>query len=325
MARRGIVTVGDLITRIREESDQVNSNFVTDPEIVTYLSASYKELYDILVTTYGDDYYVALPAQFTTNGQQDTYPLPDGVVTFQDSNNNSFVAPPFYKLLGVDLQLAPNNPQGYVTIKTFSFSERNRYAIPNFASFWGFTNVRYRIRGNNIWFTPLPAFGQIFRLFYIPRPIDLIVSVQGTMTDATNTFTVVDPSQLSVGMNLFGPPGASLIPSNTTITAINGNIITMSNNALGSGTQTVQAFDYQTEIDGISGWEEYPVIDVSIKVKDKEESDVTVLAARKAAMLKRIEEVAENRDPGTPARTADVMTDIWNRGSTGNGDGYGGM
>jgi hypothetical protein len=316
----GVITIGDLITRIRQESDQVNSQFVTDPEIVTYLSASYKELYDLLTTSYGDDYYVATPASFTTNGTSDIFPLPDNSVTFLDSFGNPFVAPAFYKILGLDLQLSPNNPQGFVTIKTFPFSERNRYAIPNFATFWGFTNVRYRIRGNFIWLTPMPAFGQVFRLFYIPRPTDLIFSVQGTTTIGSAIMTVPVSSQLvpQVGMNLFG----SNIASNTTVIGVTGTSVTMSNNALGPGTSTVQMFDYQSALDGISGWEEYPVVDVAIKIKDKEESDVQVLGARKAAMLKRVVDTAANRDPGQAARTADVLTDIWNT-PTGTGDGGG--
>lgn len=322
----GLITVGDLITRIRQESDQVNSQFVTDPEIVTYLSASYKEFYDLLVTAYGEDYYAAIPATFTTTGNSDVYPLPDGTLTFKDTNGTPFIAPPFYKLLGLDLQLSPNNPQGYVTVKTFSFSERNRFAVPNFASFWGFTNVRYRLRDNNLWLTPLPATGQVFRMFYVPRPKDLIVSVQGTTTNLSTNVVVSDSSSLSVGMSVFGPPGAANVAPNTTITAIvDATNITISLPAINTGTQTLQCFDYQATVDGISGWEEYPVIDVAIKIKDKEESDVQVLGVRKAAMLKRIEDTAANRDPGTAARTADVMTDIWNNPSGGGwGNGWGG-
>lgn len=320
MSEAGIFTIGDLITRIRQESDMVNSQFVTDPEIVTYLSSSYKELYDLLITSYGEDYSVATPISMTTNGTDDRYPLPNGLLTFKDQQGNDIIASPFYKLLGVDYQLSPNNPSGYVTIKTFSFSERNRFAVPNFASFWGFTNVRYRLLGNQIWFTPLPVFGQVFRMWYIPRPTDLIFSVQGTTSIASTSLTVNDGSVPKVGMTLFSPN----IPAGTTVVSITGTTVTMSAEALGPGVSTVQMFDYLTQLDGISGWEEYPVVDVAIKCKDKEESSVDVLAARKAGLRKRIEETAINRDPGQPARTADVMTDIWNTGTgSGWGDGYG--
>jgi len=311
MSESGVITLGDLITRVRQEADMVNSQFVTDPEIVTYLSSSYKELYDLLVTAYGEDYEVAQALTITTNGTDFLYPLPDGSLYSG--------AAAFYKLLGVDLQLSPNNPAGYVTIKTFPFSERNRFAVPNFASFWGFTNVRYRLQGNNLWLTPLPAIGAVFRIWYIPRPTDLIFSVQGVTTDQSTTMTVNDTSNLSVGMNVFGED----LADNTTITVVGVGNVTLSKAALGTGTGTIQAFSYLTPVDGISGWEEYPVVDTAIKCKDKEESNVEVLAARKAGLRKRVEDTSANRDPGSAAKTADVMTDMfWNNGN-GTGDGYG--
>lgn len=311
MAKTGVITLGDLITRVRLESDMVNSQFVTDPEIATYLSSSYKELYDLLVTAYGEDYEVAQSLSITTDGTNFLYALPDGVLYN--------AAPAFYKLLGLDLQLSPNNPQGYVTIKTFPFSERNRFAVPNFASFWGFTNVRYRLQGNNLWLTPLPMTGQVFRMWYVPRPTDLIFSVQGTTTDQSTTMTVNDLSIPQVGMSVFGDN----IAPNTTIVTVGVSDVTLSLPALGTGTGTVQMFDYLTPVDGISGWEEYPVVDSAIKCKDKEESNVEVLAARKGGLVKRIENVSANRDPGSAAKTADVMTDMyWNNGN-GTGDGFG--
>lgn len=67
-------------------------------------------------------------------------------------------------------------------------------------------------------------------------------------------------------------------------------------------------------VDGISGWTEYIITDAAIKALQKEESDVTVLAAQKMALIKRIEESAMNRDVGSP----DTITDV-----RGNGGGYG--
>lgn len=53
-------------------------------------------------------------------------------------------------------------------------------------------------------------------------------------------------------------------------------------------------------VDGVSGWTEYIAIDAAIKALQKEESDVSVLMAEKAAMKARIEESAMNRDVGQP-------------------------
>lgn len=316
----GVVSLFELMALVRQESDMVNSNFVNDFELVSYISNSYKELYDMIVGAYGEDYYASVPASFTTNNNQQLYPLPDGTLVFQDQDNNPITPPPFYKLLGLDYQLSPNNPQGFVTLRTFPFSDRNRFAIPNFASFWGFTNLRYRLQGNNLWLTPLPATGQVLRLWYVPRPVNLISTILGN-TSTSTTITVTDDVTPQVGMNITGLG----IPDRTTITAVGSGTITISQATLSTANNIALTMYLPSQtVDGVSGWEEYIIIDAAIKCKDKEESDVVVLAGRKADMKKRIEGIAANRDPGTAAKTADVSGDVWNTGWGGgyNGDGY---
>lgn len=148
------LTLAELRTATRQRADMVNSQFVSDAELNSYINQSYFELYDLLVSKYGDNYYVAPPYTFQTDGTNYQYALP--------------TSPLMYKLLGVDLQLA-NTPDSFVTIRPFEMIDRNRYAVPNFQSFYGLTNLRYRINGNNIWFTPIPAANQTIRLWYIPR------------------------------------------------------------------------------------------------------------------------------------------------------------
>jgi hypothetical protein len=63
--------------------------------------------------------------------------------------------------------------------------------------------------------------------------------------------------------------------------------------------------------DGINGWEEFVVIDAAIKMLQKEESDVTVLAIQKKAIIERINTMAENRDEGHSFRVGDVQR-MWN-------------
>lgn len=309
----GVVSLFELMNLVRQEADMVNSQFVNDFELVSYISNSYKELYDMIVGAYGEDYYAAVPLLITTDGQSELYPLPDGT--------NYSLAAPFYKLLGLDYQLSPNNPAGYVTLRTFPFSDRNRFAVPNFASFWGFTNLRYRLQGNNLWLTPIPQGGQTLRMWYVPRPVNLISTIQGTTTIDSATIVVTDVTTPQVGMNISG----SGIPSGATIIAVGVGTITLSTPALLTQTNIPLTMYLSTQtIDGVSGWEEYIVIDAAIKCKDKEESDVMVLAGRKGDMKKRIEGIAANRDPGSAAKTADVSGDVWNTGWGGgyNGEGY---
>lgn len=66
-------------------------------------------------------------------------------------------------------------------------------------------------------------------------------------------------------------------------------------------------------LDGGNGWEEFIVVDTAIKALQKEESDVSVLLAQKQALVKRIEEAAENRDAGAGDRVSDVRRSDYDR------------
>lgn len=56
----------------------------------------------------------------------------------------------------------------------------------------------------------------------------------------------------------------------------------------------------------ILGWEEFIVVGAAIKVKQKEESDITALLAEKEMIRRRIEEAAGNRDAGESRAILDV-------------------
>jgi len=75
--------------------------------------------------------------------------------------------------------------------------------------------------------------------------------------------------------------------------------------------------------DGVSGWDEYIVVDAAIKALQKEESDVTALMAQKQALVKRIEESATNRDAGAPDTISNTRT-ISQRFNGSGGPGYDG-
>jgi len=238
MANPTAITLQYLLDSSRQRADQVNSNFVTTQEQTNYVNASYAELYDLIIQKYGDNYFVQTPYAFVTDGINNQFALPDD----------------FYKLLGVDLSLA-NTSDSFISVPKFEFGDRNRYSVPNFQSFYGVTNLRYRINGTKIWFTPLPGGGQTIRLWYIPKIVYL-----------------VNPTDV---------------------------------------------------MDGVSGWEEYIVIDVAIKMMQKEESDVSALMVQKQQMIQRIESAAENRDAGRPPRVVDnLYSDLW--WPTGSGIGSGG-
>lgn len=153
------MTLTELQTASLQRADMVNSQFIATAELTSYINQSYFELYDLLVSSYGDDYFVKTPYTFTTDGTSQLFALPSD----------------FYKLLGVDLQLQNNQP-AYVSLKPFAFSERNRYSIPNYQSLYGPTNLRYRLQASSLWLSPIPASGQTIQLWYVPKLTTLVNS-----------------------------------------------------------------------------------------------------------------------------------------------------
>lgn len=169
----GKMTLGALRLAAQQRADRVNSNFVTTTEWNVFINQAAFELYDLLITCY-EDYRVVGPITFYTNGSSMAYPLPDGILTFTDQSGAASVAPPFYKLWGVDLGIN-NSPNGFVSVKKFNAIDRNQYFYPNTAStIYGVFNLRYRVVDNNLQFIPTPSANQPIRLWYVPRMTQLL-------------------------------------------------------------------------------------------------------------------------------------------------------
>lgn len=223
----GKASLGTIRLQAQQRADRVNSNFLTLPEWNNLISLSYKEFYDIMIQKYGDDYYVTLPFTYTTSGQVDpaynaqVYPLPVD----------------FYKLLLCEVALNANDPNSWVTLRQYERIQQNLWNFPNVYTFYGITNLRYRLTGTQLQIVPIASANQTIRIWYAPRPTKLVAD-----TDV---------------------------------------------------------------LDGISGWEEYVIVDAAIKALRKEESDCSELMAEKAAMLARIESAAENRNIAEPQKVSD--------------------
>jgi hypothetical protein len=159
-----VESLGSLRLQAQQRADRVGSEFVTLPEWNLYINKAAQELYDLLVTAY-EDYYLAPPYTFQTDGINNTYELPNGVLVGTDSVQTK----QFYKLMGVDCGLANNN-NARVTVHKYDFIERNRFVYPNITStFLGVFNMRYRVMGNKLMFIPTPSAGQYITMWYIPR------------------------------------------------------------------------------------------------------------------------------------------------------------
>lgn len=162
----GQISLAELRLRTRERADMVNSKFVKDSELTFMLNQSAAELYDLLLESYGSEYFVQLADEFLTVTDQKQYDLPSD----------------FYELKAVDMRVGPGNSEWY-TLKRFNFNERNRFDSGNMA---GLVNTRYRIVGNQIMFTPLPDPGTACRIWYSPTS-PMLVNDTDTL-DALNGY-----------------------------------------------------------------------------------------------------------------------------------------
>lgn len=154
----GQTTVGNLRLQCQQRCNFENNPFVTNQEWNSYINESYKELYDIIVQKFGSDYYVATPYTYTTTQNLQLYPLPSD----------------FYKLLGVEIALNPSDSNSWISLRQFEFVQRNLFNYPNLFTFYGITNLRYRLNGTNLMVVPAPTGNQTIRIWYAPRPDQLI-------------------------------------------------------------------------------------------------------------------------------------------------------
>lgn len=158
-------SLSSLRTLIRQEADLVNSQFVTDAELNTYINQSRYRLYDKLIISFGDDYFVST-ATITTDGVNTSFALPDGTLYS--------AAPVFYKgglvevVSGSGVQ--PNQP---VTLRRYNLRDKNRFNMPMVtvgSPFW----PRYRFLDGNIVFDRLPVSGLGVKLWYAPKLSPLV-------------------------------------------------------------------------------------------------------------------------------------------------------
>lgn len=192
----GDACLGQIRMLAQQTADRVNSNFVTLTEWNTYINQSLFELYDILITQYGEEYFAAPPAQFSTSSStvNTRYPLPNGVLTFQDINGADFIPEPFYKLIGVDVGVNAG-ANGWITAKRFNFIDRNKFFYPTAqAAIYGIGNLQYRLVGDKIELIPVPAGNTPVRLWYIPRMRMLLKDTDITSTGVSGwwQYAVVD-------------------------------------------------------------------------------------------------------------------------------------
>lgn len=159
----GQINLGYLRYHSQLKADKLNSEYLTTDEWNFNINQSANELYDVLVTKYGDDYFMAPYLLIPMTGL-DYYPLPNGILYS--------AAPAIYKLLGVDVNVGggvSSSNAGWVPVARFNWSDRDKYTtFPGQAG--ALNNVyqmSYREMGSNLFIAPANN-NQTIRLSYVP-------------------------------------------------------------------------------------------------------------------------------------------------------------
>jgi len=140
------ITLAELKLRAKQKADREGSEFIGDAEMNFLVNSSIAELHDLIIST-GLEYFLNSTTISTVVGT-DTYALPSD----------------FYKLKGVDLQLSTDE---YVSLRAFNFNERNYSQDQSWTVARG-TNIRYRLYGNSLKFSPKVTSIANILVWYIP-------------------------------------------------------------------------------------------------------------------------------------------------------------
>lgn len=141
-------TLKQVRDQIRQRADMVHSSFVTDEELNAWIRASTHELIGLIVSAYGESYFL--------EGMEG-----------ETNEEGRFELPPHFKIAGVDLRVGGR----WVTLQRAPFAERNRQR---------YGHPRYIVTGPMLSFVPELTPGRQIKLYYVP--------VMGTPTEDDDEF-----------------------------------------------------------------------------------------------------------------------------------------
>lgn len=148
-------TTATLITAARRRVDAFGSDTFTDAEIVDYLNWGVRELYELLLATYGDQYY-STSAFYSISA-----------VTNPSEILFSLTTHPF-KITGVELVTT----DGYKRLEQVRGAETVLVARKD----WQSTPPRYTQKYERLTFFPPSLKAESIRLHYVPMPTELSTS-----------------------------------------------------------------------------------------------------------------------------------------------------
>lgn len=151
-------TAGELRTRVRDHADMANSSFVSDAEMLRYLSANYCALYDELVT--------ADPERFRTE-QTIT------VGTDTDTSGRKFaVASDYYGTIKISYN-TDNNTRDPLRRAYGTELDRYNYSQTDTSEVWAPVHNTTTPATQKIELLPPPNSGEVYTHTYIVAPAEL--------------------------------------------------------------------------------------------------------------------------------------------------------
>lgn len=161
------VLASQIITDARLYADQrgasvATAGYLTDVEVLRLVNQQLKELYDLLLSARGHDYYIA----------ESTISI--GVGLGVSSSSSVYALPAtFYQMKSVTLEWGANDHELVAPVN----SVRGRADYVNSAGTWSRGSDKgYRLRGPNIQFHPTPTSSVTCRVQYVPCFTDLATS-----------------------------------------------------------------------------------------------------------------------------------------------------
>lgn len=134
-----------------------NNQFITDLEITAYLNSSLAILDTDLINKFNDYKITAYTTTITSSTNTITMPLD------------------FVKFRGLDVWYNLGSQDGYRIIPEHSFQHRNRLAVGSNVSFFGPSNLTYRLQGQQLVILPASFASQwTYRVWYTPQYIPLV-------------------------------------------------------------------------------------------------------------------------------------------------------
>jgi hypothetical protein len=215
-------------------------------------------------------------------------------------------------LLGIRTKIRNRSDMKFSTF--VEDSELNDYINDSAKELYGLLVQKY---GDN-YFVQLPPYEFMTDGLsdYYPLPSDFfkLLGVDLQINNSPNGYVSLKPFQLAE-RNKWSIPNMQVVYGRLVNLRyrVMGNRVSFVPRAAAGQTMRLLYVPRVTELvldtdvlDGVSGWEEYVVVDVCIKALAKEESDTTVFERAKVGLLARIESEAANRDAANPAVVADT-------------------